>query len=157
MERKQSHPLLSRFDQDPGPWRPFFYRVVINVPVMAGQSEAGSITINNQPYIWTRLSSQIIGATGDPEGSGLYQDGQYEIEFKDQQSNYQAQPVPSAAAFGGPGQGFVVDLPFPVPYAGANTLEFRITNLVTRTLIPEADTFPVKIVMCGVAEWGELI
>lgn len=147
--------LLSRFDADPGPWRPMFYPVEIDVPVTSGQSEIGSVTINNMPFIWTYLGHQIIGNTADPETSGLYQDGQYEIEMKDEQSNYQSAPIAASASLGGGAFGYIIQLPLPIPYPGTKTLTFRITNRVTRVLTPDAETFPVKLTVGGMAEWGE--
>lgn len=157
MTRMQTNPLVGRFDQDAGPWRPMYYQVEIDVPVTAGQSQDGSLTINNQPYIWTGLGHQIIGNTCDPEGSGLCQDGQYNIEFKDEQSNYTSGPVPAAATWGGPNQGYTLEFPFPIPFAGSKTITFRVTNRHTRVLIPAADTFRVQIVTIGIADWGKLI
>jgi len=152
----QRSSLLSRFDQDAGPWRPMFYPIEILVPITASESESGSITINNQPFIWQTLGHQIIGNTGDPEASGLYQDGQYDLEFKDEQSNYQSAPVAASAAFGGGAFGFIIPFPFPIPYQGSKTITFRITNRVTRALTPPDDYFRVKLVMIGVADWGAL-
>ena len=158
-QRMQKHPLLSRFDQDAGPWRPMMYPLEIPVPIAADQSENGSLTINNQPFIWTRLAHQIMGNTGDPETSGLYQDGQYDIAFKDEQSNYQKISFPAGATLGGPGQGYEVELPFPIPFAGSKTITFTITNRYARVLTPEPaePVFPVKLVVIGVADWGELL
>jgi hypothetical protein len=152
------NPLVGRFDSDPGPWRPMYYAVEIPVPLEAGGSEIGSVTIQNQPFIWMFLAHQIMGNTADPETSGLYQDGQYDIEFKDEQSNYQAVPIPAGAAFGGPSGGYQLDLPVPIGYPGAKTITFRITNRYTRILTPDPDepVFPVKMLMGGVADWGEL-
>ena len=151
--------LLSKFDSDPGPWRPMYYPVTIPVPLVADGSEEGSVTINNQPFIFTFIGHQIIGNTGDPETSGLYQDGQYSIEFKDEQSNYQSAPIAASASFGGGAFGFMIDLPLPIPYAGAKTLTFRLTNHYTRVLTPDPaePVFNVKITLGGVANWGQLL
>jgi len=151
-------PLVSRFDADPGPWRPMYYSVEIAVPTEAGGSEVGSVTIQNQPFIWISLGHQIMGNTGDPESSGLYQDGQYDIEMKDEQSNYQNLPIPASASFGGGAFGYLMELPVPIGYAGAKTLTFRLINRYTRILTPEPaePVFPVKLVLVGVADWGEL-
>lgn len=150
--------LVSRFDADPGPWRPMFYTVEIPVPLAAGGSENGSVTIQNQPFIWMGLTHQIMGNTADPETSGLYQDGQYDIEFKDELSNYQAQPIPAAASFGGPAVGYGLDLAVPIGYPGSKTITFRVINRYTRILTPDPDepVFPVKLVLLGVSDWGEM-
>jgi len=158
-QRIARDPLVSRFDADPGPWRPMFYTVTIPVPTAAGGSEDGSVTINNQPFVWTDLGHQIIGNTADPETSGLYQDGQYSIEFKDEQSNYQSLPFPAGAALGGEGSGYKIALPMPIGYPGAKTISFRIINHYTRILTPEPAeaVFNVKLVLIGASDWGTLL
>lgn len=151
--------LLGRYDQDAGPWRPMYYGLTINVPVAAGGSENASITLNNQPYIWQYLSHMILGQTYDWETSGLYQDGQYMIEFKDEQSNYQNVPVAASAAFGQGPCGYMLEFPFPIPFAGNKTITFRITNNYTRVITPTPPSavFPVHLVLAGVADWGDLV
>lgn len=155
----QRNALLSKFDVDPGPWRPMYYPLTIDVPLEANQSETGSVTINNQPFIFTFIGHQIIGNTGDPETSGLYQDGQYSIEFKDEQSNYQSGPIAAAASWGGPAVGYQIDLPLPIPFPGAKTLTFNITNHYTRILTPDPaePVFQVKLTIGGIANWGSLL
>lgn len=158
VQRVVKNPLVSRFDADPGPWRPMYYPVEIDVPLTAGQSELGSVTINNQPYIWMFLGHQIIGNTADPETSGLYQDGQYDIEMKDDLSNYQLAPICASASFGGGTFGYMIEFPIPICYPGAKTITFRVINRVTRVLTPEPadDVFTVKLVLGGVQDWGSL-
>jgi hypothetical protein len=149
--------LVSRFDADPGPWRPMFYGLKIQVPLEEGGSESAAVTIQNQPFIWMWLGHQIIGNTWY-EDTGLRQDGQYNIEFKDELSNYQNIPVAASAAFGGGEFGYGVNLPVPIAYPGAKTITFRITNEYTRVLTPTPDepVFTIKLVLGGVADWGEL-
>lgn len=158
VQRVPKNALVSRFDADPGPWRPMYYPVEISVPLAAGQSEVGSVTINNQPFIWMFLGHQIMGNTGDPETSGLYQDGQYDIEMKDEQSNYQHAPVCASGAFGGGAVGYQIELPIPICYPGAKTITFRVTNRYTRILTPEPSeaVFKLKLVIGGVQDWGTL-
>lgn len=156
VQRVARNTLLNRFDADPGPWRPMFYPLEINVPVEAGGSEEASVTINNQPFIWQFVGHQIMGCTGDPLASGLFQDGQYDINMRDEQSNYQSAPVAASATLGSGAFGFMIYLPLPIPYPGTKTLTFRVTNRCTRILSPESDTFTVKLTVGGVADWGEL-
>lgn len=156
IQRIQRDPLLSRFDADPGPWRPMYYPLELDVPVEAGGSEEASVTINNQPFIWQMLGHQIMGNTGDPVTSGLFQDGQYDITMKDEQSNYQSAPIAATATFGGGLMGYTIFLTLPIGYPGTKTLTFRVTNAYTRVLTPESDTFKVKLTVGGVADWGEL-
>lgn len=159
----QQNPLLGHFDRDPGRWRPMYYGVQISVGVDDGQIGRGSISLNNQPYILTRISSKIVGDTADPSTSGLYQDGQYDVVWKDEQSNYQKGSIPAdlmwgsyGSADGGNGGGFFMNLPYVLPYAGNKTLSFEIENRVPRTLVPEAEYFTVAICVAGIADWGTL-
>lgn len=150
--------LLSRFDQDAGPWRPMYYPLTLNVPLEAGQYAEDSITINNQPYIWMYIGHQILGNTWDWETTGLYQDGQYLLEVKDEQSNYQSLPIAAASAFGQGATGYLAELPFPIAFAGNKTITFRATSTYTRVLNPDPDpsVFRLHLLMCGVADWGVL-
>lgn len=150
--------LLNRFDEDAGPWRPMYYGLTIDVPTQGGLSENQSVTLNNQPFIWQFLGHAILGNTYDWETSGLMQDGQYMIEFKDEMSNYQNVPLMASAAFGQGPCGFMVEFPFPIPFAGNKTITFRITNNYTRILTPTParPVFQVQMILGGVADWGEL-
>jgi hypothetical protein len=155
---QKPHPLLGllgKFDYDPGRYRPLIYGLSITVGDQAGDIGRGSVSINNQPWVMTKITHQITGPTADPETSGLYQDGQYLIEFKDEQSNYQNQPIPADILFGSVRSGFIIELPYPIPFAGNKTLTFNLTNLVTRTLTV-GNTFDVHLALHGCADWGPL-
>lgn len=153
-----SHHLLGRFDYDPGRWRPLYYGVKISVPVALDGVGRGSITINNEPYIMTRIMHKIQGETADPSTTGLYQDGQYDIEFRDEQSNYQNDDIAADLLFGsvgsGVGNGFFMPIPYPIPFAGNKTISFRVINRVLRALTSQAENFTVAIAMHGLADWG---
>ena len=159
MRAQQPNPmvqqLMGRYDADPGPWRPLYYSVPISVGQTADSVGRGSITLNNQPYIMTHISHQIAGNTADPTASGLYQDGQYTIEFKDEQSNYMNSPAPADMLFGSVRSGYNIPLSYPIAFAGNKTLTFEIVNLYTRTLVPDAP-FTVYVGVHGIAYWGEL-
>jgi hypothetical protein len=148
--------LMGKFDQDPGRYRPLYYGVEITVPTAVGGVGRGSISLNNQPFIWTRGGHQIVGDTADPSTTGLYQDGQYLIAFKDEQSNYQNQAIPAELLFGSVRSGYIVELAFPIAFAGNKTITFEITNRTNRALVPQADTYQVYIAMHGIADWGKL-
>lgn len=156
------NPLLGKFDLDPGKWRPLFYPIYVDVPVTAGRIGRASVTINNQPYIWTDTTHKIVGDTADPATSGLYQDGQYSVAFKDEQANYQKDFMPADLAFGSQGStnnsGFIIALPYPIPFPGNKTITFEVLNDVTRVLAgdPAPTTFKVAFLMHGVANWGDL-
>ena len=156
MTNKAPHPLLGKFDLDPGKWRPLWYPCEIEVPVGLGGVGTNSVNLNNQPFIFCKLTHQVVGDTSSGN-SGLFQDGMYTIEMKDQQSNYQSGPVMANQVAGSVQSGYQTDLPFPIPFAGNRTITFRIENRVARTLVPEADYFTVALVLHGVADWGELI
>ncbi len=148
--------LMGKFDVDPGRYRPLYYGVVITVPVTVGIIGRGSISINNQPYIMTHVLHQIIGNTNDFSTTGLAQDGQYTISWKDEQSNYQNGAIPADMMFGSVRSGYVNPLSYPIPFAGNKTLTFEIASLYTRVLVPEADFFSVAIAVAGVSDWGTL-
>lgn len=142
-------------DFDPGRFRPLFYVVEMSVPIAEGGVQRGSITLNAQPFVMTRLSGKIIGNTADPATSGLYQDGQWDVEFMDEQSNYQSGPIAGDLLFGGVWTGYSLPLPSPIPFAGNKTISFRVTNRVARVLVPESDYFTIQITAHGLSDWGE--
>lgn len=147
------YPLLGKFDEDPGRWRPYKYGVIIEVPVEADGVGEGTIQILNQPFILTRITHQIIGNTEDKEATGLYNDGQYFVEWKDELSQYQNDPLLAEAAYGSARfQSIALDCP--IPFAGNKTLTFRLTNAYARVLTPESDVYNVQIVVHGIADWG---
>jgi hypothetical protein len=61
---KTQNPLFSRFDQDPGRYRPMFYNLEVTIPQAAGGWGEGSVTLRNQPFILTAVRHQIIGDSG---------------------------------------------------------------------------------------------
>lgn len=149
-------PLFGRYDEDPGRYRPKWLHVEIDVQVSALGTGRGSIFLNNEPFAIVGMSSKIVGDTADPETSGLYQDGQYDIEWKDQQHNYVDGPIAADLMWGSNPFGYRVRFPFPIPYSGNDTLSFIVTNRVTRVLVPTADYFKVQIVVEGITDLGEL-
>jgi len=149
-------PLFGRYDKDPGRYRPQYYHVEIDVPVTVGGIGRGSIPINNEPFCMTRMTHRIIGPTADPTTSGLYQDGQYDIEWKDEQRNYVDGPINANIMWGWDESGYVMDLPFPLPFVGNKTLSFTVVNRVLRVLVPTADYFAIQICLAGIADLGEL-
>jgi hypothetical protein len=146
------NPLLSQFDKDPGRWRPYKYETNIDVPVQADEFGENTIQILNQPFILLRISHAVIGNTNDYHGTGLANDGQYFIEWQDDNSVYQSGPINAIAGYGTPD--WPIPLPSPIAFAGNKTIKIKITNAYARTLTPEADTFKVQIVFHGIADWG---
>lgn len=147
-----NNPLLSRYDQDPGRWRPYKYGCVIDVPVTADDSGEKSINILNQPFVMDRISHSIIGPTWDPYASGLADDGQYYIQWHEEMSEYQNQPLLAKAAYGT--EEFPLYLSAPIAFPGQKTLTFKVTNAYTRILTPVATIFKVQIVLHGLSDWG---
>lgn len=149
-----------KFDKDPGRWLPMFYGVKISVPVIAGGRAEGSITIYNQPFVMRRVTHKIVGSTGDPATSGLYQDNQYDISWRDDNRVFQNDEIGADLMFGSAGQiaggPAVLDLPYPIPYAGNKTITFTVINSYTRVLTPTSDTFVVGICVSGVSNHGDL-
>lgn len=153
---KPNAPLSNFFDLDPERLKPMFYGVTIDVQTRADGQGHGSLTIRNQPYIITRIVHKVIGQTADPESSGLYDDGQYSIEWQDEQRTYSQIPIAADLLAGPKGAGEYPDLQYPVYYAGTHTLNFRLTNHYARILTPVSETFRVQVVTAGLADWGKL-
>lgn len=159
MQANQS-PLVGKFDLDPGRWRPMWYGVNIDIPILDGGSQQGSFTINNQPALLTRITHGILGRCYPfaPITPLWAQDGQYLLEFKDESSSYQNIPIQAALMFGqiAPCVGGIgcLDLPYPIPYSGSRTLTFRVTNLYPRTNPDDREIFTVQIVGAFIADWG---
>lgn len=154
--QKPATPLINFFDLDPERLKPIAYPCNIEVPVGADQIGHNSITLRNQPLIITRITHGIIGNTADPESTGLHDDGQYSIEWKDEERNYTVLPMAADLLFGPKVQGEFPDLVYPIYFAGTHTLDFRITNHYTRVLTPEVDTFVVQIGLHGLCDYGKL-
>lgn len=148
-------PIFGRYDKDPGRYRPQWYHVEFDVGVAAGGQGQGSIPINNEPFCIVRMSAKIVGDTANDQ-SGIVEDGQYDIEWKDQQHNYVDGPMAANLMWGWNERGYALDFPFPIPYSGNDTLSFRVTNRVTRVPVPTADYFKIQIVVAGITDLGEL-
>lgn len=151
---RTNNPLLSIYDKDPGRWRPYKYGTLIDVPVTVNGSAENTIQILNQPFIMDRISAEIVGPVWDPDASGLANDGQYFVEWHEEQSVYQSAPLLAAAAYGT--EEFPLYLSAPIAFAGNKSLTFRVTNAYTRVLTPVAETFQVQIILHGISDWGTL-
>ncbi len=156
METK--NPLLGKYDFDPGPWRPLHYGVEIDVGLSVGAIGQGTIKLNNQPFILTRITHEIVGLYHEDMWSNwLENDGQYTVEWKDENSNYQNQPIFADIMWGRIKLGSQLDLPFPIPYSGNKTLTFKVENRRLRTPtfpLPLPTYFRVALCAHGVADWG---
>lgn len=133
-----------------------FYSCKVDLPVTEGGRVEGSLTTNNQPFIFTHIVHGIVGNVADPESSGLADDGQYYVLWKDEIRSFGKEAILASLLFGPKVQGEWTRLPYAIYYAGNHTITFQLTNAYTRTLTPKADTFPVQFVLRGMADWGEL-
>lgn len=143
--------LQNWYDLDPQVWSWFCIPADIDIGIDENSVGLGSVALLNHPQYITRITHQIIGNTGNPEESGLYQDGQYSIEIKDQKTVFTLNAVQANNLLGPMIDGPFPDLGLPKYYQGVNTLQFRLTNLVNRTLSEEAETFRVQLAVHGVA------
>jgi hypothetical protein len=146
--------LLSEFDKDPGRWRPYKYGLILDVPVDEEEAVEGDMKLLNQPFILTQITTNVVGNVSDYEGTGLADDGQYFVEWREEQSVYQNAPLLAKSAFGT--ETAPIPLPAPIGFAGNRVLVWRVRSAYTRVLSPDADTFKVQIIIHGVANWGEL-
>lgn len=151
-QMQQQNPLLGVFDRDPGRWRPFKYGVDIDVPVGLNGVGIGEIETLNQPFIMDRITCAVVGDVTDPVTTGLADDGQYYLEWEEQQSRYQNAPLLVRSAYGS--DHYPIPLSLPIAFAGNRTFKFRVTNAYARTLNPDAETFRVHVTMHGLADWG---
>lgn len=149
--------LLSKYDRDPGPWRPVLYSVAVDIPVDANQVVEASINLNNEPYVLERMTYSGVGlmdTTSDLSQSGHRDDGQFFFEWKDEQTNYQNIAGIAVTMFGT--KDHWLPLPQRIAYPGNRTVTFRLQSTYTRVLDPVSDTFKVMITMHGKAYLGEL-
>jgi hypothetical protein len=148
--------LLSENDLDPERWKPMLYPGVVEVPVSEGGQGRLSITTNNQPFIFTHITHGIVGCVEDPEGTGLYDDGQYYILWRDEMRAFSKDPVLASLMFGPKRQGDWQKLPYAIYYAGNHTVSFDVTNAYTRVLTPVSSTFKIQFVLKGLSDWGKV-
>lgn len=133
-------------------YKPRFYAVVVTIPadpgptLPPGKADGGSFTVVNVPFVATRMTSAIVGdnqlAAFVPV-TAIIQDGQYAIEFRTDQHNFQSEPIMAAAFHGNPG-GFI-DFPCPVELAPKVAVSIRVMNLITRQ-----DALRVQVVFHGI-------
>jgi hypothetical protein len=153
---KMDSRLLSIGDMDPERWKPLLYSAVADVPVTANGQVRVSIPTNNKPYVWTHFAHTILGNTGDPQTSGLFNDGQYLIQISDELINYTDQAIHADLISGLKVRGQYEKLPYPIYLSGTHSINFSITNIYTRVLTPVSSTFSVQIALRGVCDWGKL-
>lgn len=129
------------------------YSVLITLPlvggvVAAGAIGAGSVTVQNFPFLCKRITHAIVGPNGLvlPVALGSYQqDGQYRIRFRTDTHNYMNEPVQAIAGFGGGQFMPFLDLSAPVEMSPKETIQFDIINDA-----PRGSEVTIQIVCHGV-------
>jgi hypothetical protein len=133
------------------------YEVTIDWPtdptgvVPAGQENGGSVNIVNVPFILTRISHGIMGenhldaAAAFPDT--ILQDGQYLLEWRTDQHNYQSAPI-LANAYGTDCHRF--ELETPEELAPKTTITVKATTILQRL-----DRTRLQIVFHGLEPIGE--
>jgi hypothetical protein len=146
-------------DVDPGRFRSHFEKVRIDVGIDLNAIGRGSITTVDLPFYLMRLTHQIVGPTHDWLTTGLMQDGQYSVSWKDERTVYtHGQPdnfIMPDSMWGSVRTGHQFLLPRVQYYPGRNTHSFEIRNEVARLLSPPQDLFTVEIVLHGMLDHGE--
>ena len=107
----------------------------------------GSETIDNTPFV---LDTITHGIAFQPDNQ---QDGNYTLQFRDDQSVYNTFPALSQTLYGSVFQGNrVVPLPLRMFFRGSSSLTMEAINYTDRTgTYPEQ--FPIQIVFHGFERW----
>ena len=107
--------------------------VTLDLPV--GVSQQGSVNIVNVPFILKRITHRIIGSNqlvAFP--NNLLQDGQYDIEWRTDQHNYQTAPI-NAVLMCGSAEHWI-PLETPEELAPKTTITAIVSNTILRPLDP---------------------
>lgn len=150
------NPLTAFFDADPAGWKPYFYSEFVDLGIAANAQATMVFQTTFAPYIWTHVTHGIVGNIDDPESSGLYNDGQYLVRMSDERTRYIDKPVPANLAFGPHKEGEFAELPMPIFFPANHAVNLELTNIWTRVLDPEAETFRVYFCLRGMQYWGQL-
>ncbi len=135
-----------------------FYEITVLLPIdgaaqiPVGASIRGSFNIINKPFIMTRITHAVIGLNQFAGGAaGLQQLGQYLIELRTDQYNYQTAPI-NAVLMNGSYTDWI-KLPTPEELAPKTTVSVIITNTLLRT---EGEPLVVQVVFHGLEPIGEV-
>ena len=135
-----------------------FYEITVTLPVTAvpdipaGTSQLGSVNIVNFPFILTSITHGIIGenqATANYPAN-IQQDGQYNLEIRTDQRNYQTAPLNAILMCGSYTDW--LELPTPEELAPKTTVTIIVTNTILRA---EGDVLNIQIVLHGLEPIGE--
>lgn len=149
-------------------WKYHEYLVLCPVRLGYGFSQENpwkverSLVLDNQQFILTRITHQVIDDTAQFWASNEYQDGQYLIRFWDNGVDYTNGDLP-AEAFLGTCRGVLqpsffpephhrsgqfLEFPIPILYNGSETLHFRVTLTYNRQPF-FIDETKIGLVVCG--------
>ncbi len=132
-------------------WRPQFYPVTVPVPTALNGVGQDSFKINNAKFLAKQITHEIVGASLDfaEANTAIKQDGQYSVEIKDEREAWQSEPMMPDASFGSVRTGRWIPLFAPIAFAGSQTIQVRVQNLIDRA--PSTlDLFNVHFVFFGV-------
>jgi hypothetical protein len=134
-------------------WRPQFYPITVPVKTDLDSIGRGSFKIKNSKFLCKQISHQIIGASLDFDEANvaIKQDGQYSVRFMDERETWQADEMLPDAAFGSVRTGRWIPLFAPIAFAGSQTIQLNVQNLIDRTPAG-VDLFNVHFVFFGVEE-----
>lgn len=128
------------------------YAVTVTIPsdpgppvvLPAGAMQSGSVNIVNVPFVVKRITHGIIGSNqlDLTFPNNAIQDGQYLIEWRSDQHNYESEPILAGAGYGTDADHFKLDTPEEL--APKTTLTVRITNNIARL-----DSLKVQLIFHG--------
>jgi hypothetical protein len=117
------------------------YAITVSLPVdqtgvcPVGSRNTGSVTIVNLPFLLTKITHGIMGNNHLGAGASLtpivYQDGQYTLQWRTDQHNYESEPI-----LAGPGYGMAEDhfkLATPEELPPKTTITIEVVNQIQRT------------------------
>jgi len=133
---------------DPTIYRAKYYVLNIDVDAEIGGIGGGAKTIDNTPFVLDRITH---GISFRPDG--VNQDGNYTLQFRDDQSVYNTEPALAQMLFGGVFNGNrVLDLPLRMFFQGSSTLNIDVVNYTDRTG-GGVTNFQLGIVFHGFERW----
>jgi hypothetical protein len=126
------------------------YAITVELPAdqtgacPVGQAGSGSVNIVNVPFIVKKITHGIIGDSNvdDPIVPSVYQDGQYTIQWRTDQHNYESEPLLANPGYGTDFDHF--DLSCPEELAPKTTITVNLTNTIDRT-----DATTVQLIFHG--------
>lgn len=135
-----------------------FYEITVLLPIdgvaqiAVGVSQPGSVSIINKPFIMTRITHSVIGLNQFAAGAaGLQQLGQYLLEIRTDQYNYQTAAINAVLMCGSYNDWLT--LPTPEELKPKTTVSIIVTNTLLRT---EGEPLRVQIVLHGLEPIGKV-